>query len=762
MKTLGALFAIQYLTLMVEGQCWRNGTCVCHCVDCSKNCTECSPGWSGSPINKCQKGNTLFEIHGGNEMNYQTLDGNLNTSVNVSYVNPFVRVQLQRSTEIDRIDITLRLRRDAVYTLYVKEEVFRRDLEVLCDTWIHNDTDTKRTITMTCRKPLKGKYIEIVSPNNTELEVFEFQRFECTDGTYGENCSNICPTGCDKECDKVTGSCVCRKGFYGKSCRKSCPQSCNERGCNPLTGDCLECKNGFFGNRCEITCREHCNKTTGYCKCKTGFFTENCSLSCHTSCSNNKCDQKTGECLSCSNGYYGSTCIKTCLGKCQSGCDKLTGLCVKCSDNIYGHFCNLTCPQNCAGESCVRNGNCEQCKRGYSGSKCNETCPSNCHWCSQDGYSCGTCKDGYFGVTCAKMCPSTCGGNGSCDIQSGYCQTCSSKLHGNFCEYTCSKYCDSPGKCDQYTGECKSCVPGRYGRKCLNKCSANCLNVTCFSNQTCVHGCKDGWFGEQCKHDCSAVTGSCTHCGFIEGDDEVKCLRCEDSWFLNEAKCAKCPENCLSCLSNNLCTQCKNNLFYGVMCEKRCHDACIRKECDVNGTCLYGCSNGKYGIECDQNCPEGCRFCYSASECSKCNDGHYGEICQHLCQDNCKVCHDNASCDACKMGWTNQSKTCKTSKLGCSDVPHICAFCDHGFYGNQCEEKCEHCINATCDDVGKCDIACKPNTNAKQCEALKESGKISSFQSMSVNPAMNVSRNVPKLVATMFIIVSRVMMITMK
>ncbi|XP_062602777.1 receptor-type tyrosine-protein phosphatase alpha-like [Saccostrea cucullata] len=157
------------------------------------------------------------------------------------------------------------------------------------------------------------------------------------------------------------------------------------------------------------------------------------------------------------------------------------------------------------------------------------------------------------------------------------------------------------------------------------------------------------------------------------------------------------------------------------MCEKRCHDACIRKECDVNGTCLYGCSNGKYGIECDQNCPEGCRFCYSASECSKCNDGYYGEICQHLCHDNCKVCHDNVSCDACKMGWTNQSKTCKTSKLGCSDVPHICAFCDHGFYGNQCEEKCEHCINATCDDVGKCDIACKPNTNATKCEALKGS-----------------------------------------
>ncbi|XP_062609209.1 multiple epidermal growth factor-like domains protein 10 [Saccostrea cucullata] len=639
MEAVGYFLIFPCFLIMIKGQCWSNGTCECHCVDCNKTCTECSPGWSGSTVNKCQRANTLFQILGENEGNSQTLDGNLNTSVDVFNANPYVRIQLQRSTEIDKIDITLQLRRGAVYTLYVKETEHYRAPDAICDTWIHNDTDTKRTISMICRKPVKGRIIEIVSPNNTELEVFEFQRFECTDGSYGEKCSNMCPTGCDKACDKVSGSCVCRRGFYGTSCKNSCPQSFNERGCNLHTGDCFECKKGFFGNRCEINCSlgclERCNMTTGYCKCKTGFFKENCSMSCPASCLNNKCDQNTGECLSCSNGYYGSTCNKTCLGKCQSGCEKLTGVCVNCIDNIYGHFCNLTCPQNCAGESCVRNGNCEQCKRGYSGSKCNETCPNNCNWCSQDGYSCGTCKDGYFGVTCAKMCPSSCGGNGSCDIQSGYCQTCSSKLHGNFCEYTCSKYCDSPGKCDQYTGECKSCVPGRYGRKCLNECSANCLNVTCFSNQTCVHGCKDGWFGEQCKHDCSVVTGGCAHCGFIEGNDEVKCLRCEDSWFLNEAECFQCPENCSSCLSNNLCTQCKNNLFYGTMCEKRCHDGCIRNECDVNGKCLYGCSNGKYGTECEQECPKAC--------------GYNAYICLESNETKCQLCF---SCD-CSKNYTS-------------------------------------------------------------------------------------------------------------
>ncbi|XP_061195140.1 uncharacterized protein LOC133203359 [Saccostrea echinata] len=110
-KMLGSLFIVQFLTVIVNGQCWSNSTCACHCVDCNTTCTECLPRWSGSTNNKCQRANTLYQGHVENDMNYQTLDGDVNTSVKVSYVHPYVRVKLKKSTEIDRIHITLQLRK---------------------------------------------------------------------------------------------------------------------------------------------------------------------------------------------------------------------------------------------------------------------------------------------------------------------------------------------------------------------------------------------------------------------------------------------------------------------------------------------------------------------------------------------------------------------------------------------------------------------------------------------------------------------------
>ncbi|XP_061195120.1 multiple epidermal growth factor-like domains protein 6 [Saccostrea echinata] len=686
-------------------QCWSNGTCVCHCVVCNKTCTECLPGWSGSTKNKCQRANTLYQGHVENEMNYQILDGDVNTSVEVSYVNPFVRVQLKRSTEIDRIYITLRLRQNTTYIFY-------------------------KTVPMTCRNPLKGTYLEIVSTRNTTLQVFEFQHFECTRGTYGKNCSSICQPGCDKECDKITGNCVCRKGFYGNFCKERCSKFCNERGCNSDTGDCLECKNGFFGNRCELNCsvgcHGRCDKTSGYCSCKTGFYNKNCSMPCPTTCLDNVCTQTSEECQSCSNGYYGSHCNYTCLGKCNGSCEKVSGVCDNCLKDFYGKFCNNTCSPNCDGDSCDRkNGNCEQCKKGYSGSKCNETCPSKCRQCSQDGYNCEVCEDGYFGSICAQKCSDSCGGNGSCDVRSGNCYLCSTGFYGINCNRKCSKYCDLQGECDKDTGQCERCVPGRYGQLCLEECSTNCLNSTCFRNQTCVHGCKDGWFGENCDQACSAVTGSCAHCGFIDGIQKIQCLKCENPWFLFESKCFKCPENCSSCVSEDVCTQCKNNIFYGSICEKKCDNACISNTCDMNGNCLYGCNNGKYGNECDPNCPVVCKLCYNASKCLECEDGYYGEICQQRCQENCKICHNDAICDACIMGWTNRRKKCANNK-GCSEVTSllVCGYCDHGFYGTHCEKKCDHCNNSSCDAYGKCGIACKSNINSEQCADSKESGTL--------------------------------------
>lgn len=51
-----------YYILFYIGQCTSNGTCVCHCGNCTSGCDTCLPGWSGSTINHCQKCNIILKI----------------------------------------------------------------------------------------------------------------------------------------------------------------------------------------------------------------------------------------------------------------------------------------------------------------------------------------------------------------------------------------------------------------------------------------------------------------------------------------------------------------------------------------------------------------------------------------------------------------------------------------------------------------------------------------------------------------------------
>nr|XP_034315178.1 uncharacterized protein LOC117685069 [Crassostrea gigas] len=92
-----------YILNIPQGQCTGNGTCVCHCEDCDSRCSACLPGWSGSTTNYCQKSNTFFQLNATDNL----LDGDLNTYTMSVNDSPFVRSQLNASTEIRRLDITL-------------------------------------------------------------------------------------------------------------------------------------------------------------------------------------------------------------------------------------------------------------------------------------------------------------------------------------------------------------------------------------------------------------------------------------------------------------------------------------------------------------------------------------------------------------------------------------------------------------------------------------------------------------------------------
>nr|XP_022313362.1 multiple epidermal growth factor-like domains protein 6 isoform X2 [Crassostrea virginica] len=657
---------------LTEAQCYKNGTCVCHCADCSSGCQSCSPGWSGSTENFCQKANTLYQFYSMNSENINVLDGNSNTYEESKDSSPFIRVHLKESKVISRLDITIQLVAGNEYSVYVKDNKYATEDDLKCNTFTYNGVGTIQTIPFVCKQPLEGKYIQIVTSLTSTLRVYEIEQFECTNGSFGYNCSDICPNSCSGQCNKVTGRCACNTGFWGTHCNKTCPMRCKAKLCDSASGDCVDCVPGNYGlgcnGQCSPGCQDICNTTSGSCQCKQGFHSADCSQQCIENCNNRFCLQESGFCASCIPGKYGNFCNANCLGDCDGNCVQTTGLCGNCAKGKYGFYCNETCHKNCEGnicdratgkcsdcvkkayglycnETCPRNcdgdicdrvtGRCKQCKIGYMGDTCLENCPDHCKECSQDGYKCNRCEDGWYGVKCETRCQESCGGNTTCDIDSGWCHVCSVGYFGNFCEQKCSDNCDASYMCDKITGNCRSCKAGKRGPFCAESCSEHCRNLSCSMNESCINGCEDGWFGPQCKYKCNYALRSCAKCKFIDDDDEPVCIQCSDAWFLNGSKCSECPRNCSLCLSDSKCHECKNNHFYGKTCNLPCNAACRNKTCDITGQCTLECENSKYGTKCDQDCPVGCRSCRNALLCLSCEDGF---------NKNCERCDNNVTC----------------------------------------------------------------------------------------------------------------------
>lgn len=65
------------------------------------------------------------------------------------------------------------------YTVSVKQNPYIYLESEICDEFTHSDVSTEGTVTVTCNRPLQGKYIEIVasSPSETTLKVLEIERF---------------------------------------------------------------------------------------------------------------------------------------------------------------------------------------------------------------------------------------------------------------------------------------------------------------------------------------------------------------------------------------------------------------------------------------------------------------------------------------------------------------------------------------------------------------------------------------------------------
>jgi len=109
-------------------------------------------------------------------------------------------------------------------------------------------------------------------------------------------------------------------------------------------------------------------------------------------------------------------------------------------------------------------------------------------------------------------------------------------------------------------------------------CSTTCLNVTCLDdacsncdviNETCLHGCQQGWYGLQCENACPL------HCA------------------TNNLTSSVCDQHDGACL--NGC----NPGHFGSGCNVTCATGCYGKRCDrVTGECVNGCLAGFRGRLC--------------------------------------------------------------------------------------------------------------------------------------------------------------------
>lgn len=181
---------------------------------------------------------------------------------------------------------------------------------------------------------------------------------------------------------------------------------CSTNECNSFTGHCYSCIAGYYGikcdNKCSFGCQKSCNMISGSCLCKHGYYRPNCSLKCSSNCLDSECHQEKGICSACNNGSYGDYCDQKCFGDCSSCLSDVE--CMKCKNDLYyGKTCNLTCNTACINKTCDIAGYCKGgCEDGKYGDRCDQDCLKHCISC-QNLTMCLECEPGYFGISCQNV-----------------------------------------------------------------------------------------------------------------------------------------------------------------------------------------------------------------------------------------------------------------------------------------------------------------------------------------------------------------------
>ncbi|KAL4221721.1 hypothetical protein ACF0H5_019976 [Mactra antiquata] len=291
------------------------------------------------------------------------------------------------------------------------------------------------------------------------------------------------------------------------------------------------------------------------------------------------------------------------------------------------------------------------------------------------------------------------------------------------------------------SGECTNC------HRCVDDTCSDPVNNICF----CVYGCKPGYRGDRCLHDCPEQCYTCgRHYGWINDPTYEICYECKYGYHNGSSTNCLCPINCQQCTSTTQCTLCYPG-WHGTTCQSSCPLNCKDQTCrKSDGMCTDGCSSssfvgdycndcksGLYGDNCHLICSTNCKDntcrksdgvcingCSSSSfvgdYCNDCKSGLYGDNCHLICSTNCKdnTCRksDGYCTSGCRNGWYGTSCNLQCSffcnESECHQDDGVCYECISGKYKSYCETDCKSdtCLYNKCErNSGLCTIGCSGN-----------------------------------------------------
>ncbi|KAM3132644.1 hypothetical protein pb186bvf_015316, partial [Paramecium bursaria] len=458
---------------------------------------------------------------------------------------------------------------------------------------------------------------------------------------------NYCSQCVDPQSIIVSGICQCNTSYYMdlnyicQSCSSNCHEclnsynnctSCNGSHVQLIQNTCV-CDSGysFINNLCQqcigpcaqcINSVNYCTQcidplqaiVNGNCLClenqimDNNYICQNCQLPCKQ-CMNsvNYCitcndSQMTissqGQCL-CNIGYYEDqnhicqVCILGCL-ICNNNSD-----CVLCEQSyiltiqFQCEYCQPPCKQ-CEGQATY----CTTCVSFLMEIVNNQCqCLSNYYFQNNECYNCGIdlcnkCTSQKICLECQSI-PYLILIDNQCQCKDGY------YFNGTYCQ-VCDKNCLT---CQSYPDQCITCEIQQNRAlssdfKC--QCIQNYFEETLSNFQTVCQQCDqnngkdniackffdlfDGiWtYGEQCDDGNRITRDGCSN-GKI--DFGFSCTNI----ILQPSTCYKCPDNCVDCDQNLICTQCRPQYLLSVDLCLECSDLC--QEC--SGT-VNNCLKCKY------------------------------------------------------------------------------------------------------------------------------------------------------------------------